>query len=67
MLADALDGLIYKNNDGTDKGESMYRVTKLISAFSANLRADCFTTLQEAIGDIFTESTVYFKSPLEVT
>lgn len=66
LLADALEGLAQLNNTSSDQNEYTVRTHKLISVLSRNLRAQCFVSLQEAIGDIFTDSTVYFKSPLEV-
>ena len=62
MLASALEALIHRN----DNEQSVHRVDKLITALTKNLRAECFASLQEVISEIFTESTAYFKSPLEV-
>lgn len=68
LLAEALFGLldhsggVGRKTDGINSG-----INKLVKVLSDNLRADCFTSLQEAISDIFTDSTVYFKSPLEVS
>jgi hypothetical protein len=67
LLADALDGLAQtSNNTSSDQNEFTIRIHKLITVLSRNLRAQCFASLQGAIDDIFTDSTVYFKSPLEV-
>ena len=62
MLASALEALIHRN----DNEQSVNRVDKLIIVLTKNLRAECFASLQEVISEIFTESTAYFKSPLEV-
>lgn len=62
LLASALEALIHRN----DGEESTHRVNKLITVLTRNLRAECFASLQELISGIFTESTAYFKSPLEV-
>jgi DNA mismatch repair protein MSH4 len=68
LLAEALMGLldhsgsVGRKTDGVDNSG----INKLVKVLSDNLRADCFASLQGAISDIFTDSTVYFKSPLEV-
>ena len=56
----------YSNRDNNNNNdESTYGMNKLISVLTRHLKADCFFSLQEAISDVFTDSTVYFKSALE--
>lgn len=69
LLAEALIGLLDQNG-GVGRNPAVVKnsgINQLIKILSDNLQADCFISLQEAISDIFTDSTVYFKSPLEVS
>ena len=66
QLADALHNLVLRNNVGNFENQ-VGGIHDLINVLSHNLKADCFVSLLEAISDIFTDSTMYFKSALEVS
>ena len=54
------------NNNNDSNNNSNSKIYELIKVFSKIFRAECFTVLRAAISDIFTDSTVYYKSALEV-
>ena len=66
QLADALQNLVVQTDMGGIQNQ-VVGIHALINVLSRNLKAECFVSLLEAISDIFTDSTVYYKSALEVS